>query len=214
MATQPVGFHFRERMQGPFAAGIDDPPAGAAQGRVEQTRFVADLHVEIDDLAACVSDPMHGARLTGTATFPGLATQQPIRGGSLCMYVSDPVTRTKLMRYQFAFSGDAGGEYFLDGTKFMHTPGASAREQITLYTRVHTGSPNGPVWGSGVLVFRLRDLPGFLFSMRTQGASRVEGLRRFLGFARHELASPVTVESAAEEVGSGGESNEYEGSRA
>ena len=193
MSVRPVSFRFRERMQGPLASGTDDPQTGAARGRAAGTHFLADLSVEIDDLARCVDDPCHKARLTGQATFPALATARPIRDGSLQMYVADPVTHTKLMRYQFAFDSDAGQSYFLEGTKFIHTPGPSAREQVTLYTRIHAGDRGGAVWGAGILVFRLRDLPSFLLSMRAEGASRVEGLRQFLGFARRELNSPVVA---------------------
>jgi hypothetical protein len=193
MTAEPIGFHFRERMAGPLAAGTDDPASGAQRGRSARTLFVADLHVSISDLAACVRDPQHAARLDGTATFPGLATAQPLHDGQLLLYVSDPGTRSKLMRYRFSFRSDAGAPYFLDGTKILHTPGASPREQVTLYTRVHAGGSDGPVWGAGVLVFRLRDLPAFLFSMRASGASRLRGLRAFLGFAWHELATPVGI---------------------
>jgi hypothetical protein len=178
-------------MSGPVAAGTDDPAAGAARGRAEHTTFVADLAVSIDDLAACIHDPQHTAHLDGTATFPGVATAQPIRDGQLLLYLPDPASRAKLMRYRFTFRGDAGGEYFLDGDKVLHTPGASVREQVTLYTRIHAGGPDGSVWGAGILVFRLRDLPVFLLSMRAVGASRLHGLRTFIGFARHELATPT-----------------------
>ena len=188
-----IGFRFRERMSGPLAAGIDEPLTGAVRGRANQTVFVADLRVSIADLAACIRDPEHAARLDGTATFPGLATAQPIRDGRLLLYVPDPASGAKLMRYRFGFRSDAGADYFLDGAKVLHTPGASTREQVTLYTRIHAGGPDGPLWGAGILVFRLRDLPAFLFSMRAVGASRLHGLRAFLGFARHELATPVTV---------------------
>lgn len=188
-----IGFHFRERMSGPLAAHTDDARMGAARGRAAGTVFVADLQVEIDDLAVCVRDPQHAARLRGTATFPGLATAQPLHDGQLLLYVPDPSSRAKLMRYRFGFYSDAGEPYFLDGRKVLHTPGASAREQVTLYTRVHAGGPDGPVWGAGVLVFHLRDLPAFLWSMRAVGASRLQGLRTFLGFARRELATPAAV---------------------
>jgi len=189
----PIGFEFRERMAGPLSGGVDDPRGGAQRGRAAGTTFVADLHVSIADLAACMRDPQHAARLTGTATFPGLATAQPLHDGQLLLYVPDPASGAKLMRYRFGFRSDAGAEYFLDGRKVLHTPGASPREQVTLYTQVREGGPDGPVWGAGVLVFRLRDLPPFLLSMRAIGASRLHGLRTFLGFARRELATPVVA---------------------
>ncbi len=191
--STPIQFHFRERMLGPLVPGTDDPRTGAARGRLAGTIFVADLRVCIDDLAACVSDPQHAARLEGAATFPGLATAQPLQGGQLLLYVADPDSSAKLMRYRFGFRGDAGGEYFLDGTKVLHPPRPSVREQVTLYSRVHEGGPGGPVWGAGVLVFRVRDLAAFVLSMRAVGATRLQGLRTFLGFARRELATPVAV---------------------
>jgi hypothetical protein len=193
MGATPIGFEFRERMAGPLSAGVDDPRVGARCGRSAGTTFIADLRVSIPDLAACVRDPQHASLLTGTATFPGLATAQPLHNGRLLLYVPDPAGGAKLMRYRFGFHSDAGAEYFLDGSKILHTPGASPREQVTLYTRVHEGGPDGPVWGAGVLVFRLRDLGPFLLSMRASGASRLHGLRTFLGFAWHELATPVAL---------------------
>lgn len=192
-ASAPLGFRFRERMSGFVAAGTDDPATGADLGRARHTTFVADLHVSIEDLGACVRDPQHAARLQGTATFPGLATAQPFSDGRLLLYIPDPDTGAKLMRYRFGFSSDAGEDYFLDGTKVLHTPRASTREQVTLYARIHVGGPEGRVWGAGILVFRLRDLPAFLLSMRAIGGSRLHGLRTFLGFARRELATPVVL---------------------
>ena len=178
-------------MSGPVAAGTNDPVAGAAGGRKGHTAFVADLQVSIDDLAACIRDPQHTARLDGAVTFPGLATTQPIHDGQLLLYAPEPASRAKLMRYRFGFRGDTGAEYFFDGAKVLHTPGASVREQVTLYARIHAGGADGPVWGAGILVFHLRDLPSFLLSMRAAGVSRLRGLRTFIGFARHELATPT-----------------------
>ena len=192
-ASAPMGFEFRERMAGPVTAGVSDPRLGGQRGRSAGTTFVADLYVSIVDLAACVRDPQHVARLSGTATFPGLATAQPLHDGQLHLYVPDPDGGAKLMRYRFGFRSDAGAEYFFDGKKVLHTPGASPREQVTLYSQIHEGGPDGPVWGAGVLVFRMRDLPTFLWSMRASGASRLRGLRTFLGFAARELATPVAV---------------------
>jgi len=191
--SAPIGFEFRERMAGPLSVGATDPRLGGQQGRSAGTTFVADLRVSIPDLAACVRDPQHAARLSGTATFPGLATAQPIHDGQLLLYIADVAAGAKLMHYRFGFRSDAGAEFFLDGNKVLHTPGASPREQVTLYTQIHEGGPDGPVWGAGVLVFRLRDLPTFLWSMRASGASRFHGLRTFLGFAMRELAKPVAV---------------------
>jgi len=186
-----VGFRFRERMAGPVSAGTDDPQLGAERGRAAGTVLTLDLQVTIGDLAACFHDPQHAARLEGSVTLPGLATAQPVRDGQLRLYVRDPASRTKLMRYRLGFRNDRGAELFLDGTKILHTPWASPREQVTLYTRVHEHDLDGPIWGAGILAFHLRDLPTFVLSMRAVGASRLQGLRMFLGFAGRELTTPA-----------------------
>ena len=191
--SPPVGFQFRERMAGPVSPGVDDPVAGAQRGRQAGAIFVADLRVCIDDLAACTRDPQHTARLTGTASFPGLATNQPLHDGRLLLYAPAPEGGVKLMHYRFGFRSDAGADYFLDGKKILHTPGATPREQVTCYTTIREGGPDGPIWGAGILVFRIRDLPGFLWSMRSTGASRLHGLRKFFGFAAHELATKAAA---------------------
>ncbi len=188
-----LGFRFRERMSGPVAAGTDDPRAGAERGRAQAQSCIADLEVSIADLGACVRDPQHRAVLGGSVTLTGVATRQPICDGCLRLYVPDAASGAKLMRYDFGFTGDRGDRYFLHGTKVLHTPRASTHEQVTLYTRIHAGGPDGSVWGAGILAFHLRDLPAFLWSMRTVGGSRLHGLRTFLGFARHELATPVRI---------------------
>ncbi len=186
-----VGFRFRERMAGPVFAGTADPKLGADRGRAAGTVLTLDLQVTIDDLTACFHDPQHAARLEGTVTYPELATAQPLHDGQLLLYVRDPESRTKLMRYRLGFRNDRGAELFLDGAKVLHTPWASPREQVTLFTRVHEHDLNGPIWGAGILAFHVRDLPAFLLSMRAVGASRLRGLRMFLGFAGRELRTPA-----------------------
>jgi len=189
--SRQVGLQFRERMVGPVAAGTADPELGASRGRAAGTLLTLDLQVTIDDVGVCFDDPRHAARLQGTVEVPQLATAQPVRDGQLLLYVRDPATGTKHLRYCIGFRSDSGAEFFLSGAKILHTPWASPREQVTLYTRVHLGGPEGPVWGAGILAFRLRDLPAFLLSMRVVGASRFQGLRMFLGFAGRELTTPA-----------------------
>jgi hypothetical protein len=52
-------------------------------------------------------------------------------------------------------------------------------------------APTDEVVAAGILVFRVRDLPSFLWSMRVEGASRLAGLRHFLAFSRREISTPV-----------------------
>jgi hypothetical protein len=195
----PVKFSFRERMRGPFARGIDNPRIGAERGRAEGTTFTGDFAVTIDDLAACVAAPDHPARLGGTVSFADLATDAPITAGSLHLYAADPETGMKRMDYRAEFRGRDGAAYRLVARKFIRPRRATIREQVTAYGRLSRLADDGgadTVVAAGVLVFRIRDLPSFLWSMRAEGASRMLGLRQFLGFARRELQTPVPVSPA------------------
>jgi hypothetical protein len=186
-----------------MARGIDNPRVGAERGRAEGTWLVGDFVATIDDLDACVASLDHAARLGGRITFAGVAEGAPIADGALQLYVGDRETGMKQMRYRAAFTGTDGARYRLEATKFIRPGRATIREQVTAYARLFREPPSSDgapgeaadrsVVAAGVLVFRLRDLPGFLWSMRAEGATRVQGLRRFLGFSRHELATPVPV---------------------
>lgn len=191
-------FSFRERMSGPFALGLDNPKIGAERGRAAGTVFVGDFTVTIDDLAACVAAPNHPARLGGTVSFDDLASAAPITDGSLQLYAAERETGMKRMEYRAEFRGRDGAVYRLVAKKFIRPGRATIREQVTAYGRLTKLAEDGheTVVAAGVLVFRLRDLPAFLWSMRAEGASRILGLRQFLGFARRELQTPVPVSPA------------------
>ena len=192
-------FSFRERMSGPFARGLDNPTIGAERGRAAGTVFVGDFTVTIDDLAACVAAPDHPARLGGTVSFDDLASKAPITDGSLQLYAADRETGMKRMEYRADFRGRDGAAYRLVAKKFIRPGRATIREQVTAHGRLTKLAEDGheaTVVAAGVLVFRVRDLPAFLWSMRAEGASRILGLRQFLGFARRELQTPVPVSPA------------------
>ncbi len=178
-----------------MARGTENPLVGAERGRVEATHFVGDFVVTIDDLAACIATPDHPARLGGTVSFPGLADATPVSDGSLELYAADPETGTKQMRYRVGFTGSDGALYRLEAIKSIRPRRATIKEQVTAYSRLYacTAAGTPTVVAAGVIVFRLRDLPGFLWSMRVEGGSRALGLRRFLAFSRRELLTPVAA---------------------
>ena len=186
-----VRFTFRERMSGPMARGVSSPRVGNERGRVEGTYLVGDFVVTIDDLAACVAAPDHPARLAGSVTYPELAERAPIRDGSLHLYVPDPETGMKQMRYRLAFEGGDGETYRLEATKFIRPGRASIREQVTAWARLFGPAGADEPIAAGAIVFHLRDLVAFLGSMRADGLSRAAGLRHFLAFSQRELRTPV-----------------------
>lgn len=200
-----------------MARGAANPRVGAERGRAEGTRLVGDFIVTIDDLAACIAAPDHPARLGGAVSFGGLGEDLPISEGRLELYAADPETGTKQMRYRVSFAGRDGARYRLEATKFIRPRRATVKEQVTAYARLYAVSAAGVAGDSaaplplaaageapggaqliaaGVLVFRLRDLPAFLWSMRVEGGSRALGLRRFLAFSRRELFTPVAARVA------------------
>lgn len=179
-----------------MARGTENPLVGAERGRVEGTQFVGDFVVTIDDLAVCIATPDHRARLGGTVSFPGLADATAVSEGSLELYAADPETGTKQMRYRVGFTGADGRPYLLEAIKFIRPRRATITEQVTAYSRLYApgaASDSPAVVAAGIIVFRLRDLPAFLWSMRVEGGSRALGLRRFLAFSRRELLTPVAA---------------------
>lgn len=219
-AGQAIAFSFRERMVGFMARGEENPRLGAERGRARGTRLVGDFVVTIDDLAACIAAADHPARLGGAVTFADLAEQAPILDGTIHLYAPDRETGMKQMRYRLNFRGLDGADYVLAATKFIRPRRATVREQVTAYARLFAADDSaaqalpldfessavaagataalvagggGPVVAAGILVFRLRDLPAFVWSMRSEGAPRMAGLARFLAFSRRELATPVAA---------------------
>lgn len=190
MAPGLTRLFFHERMQGPVARGVADPLEGAAKGREAGTALVLDLDVQIEDLDACLADPRHPARLGGMVSLTGVAEKEPIEAGTLEMYVPSLSHGAKLMGYYVRFRDRDGTPYLVTGQKIIHTPWPSVREQVTLLTEIRQDEERGRLWGSGVLVFRLRDLPAFWVSMRAEGSSRWSALWRFLQFARREVSQP------------------------
>jgi hypothetical protein len=205
VSDRPLRFSFRERMVGPMARGLDNPRVGAERGRAENTWMTADLVATIDDLGACIAGPAHLAALAGRVAFEPVVADAEVEDGTLELYAADPETGMKQIRYRFAFAGGDGRRYRVEATKFIRPGRATIREQVTAYARVFAepsraaegsaasahGAPTRAVVAAGVLVFRLRDLPGFLWSMRVEGAPRLAGLRHFLAFSRRELTTPV-----------------------
>ena len=202
MGERPLRFTFRERMVGPMARGLDNPRVGAERGRAEGTIMTLDLVVTIADLAACVAGPEHIAALSGRVSFAGLADAAAVRDGTLELYAADPETGMKQMRYRVGFAGADGIDYRLHATKFIRPRRATVREQVTAYARLFADSAGtvgsdagaehpGTVVAAGVVVFRLRDLASFLWSMRVDRGPRLAGLARFLAFSRRELTTSV-----------------------
>jgi hypothetical protein len=188
-----------------MAPGLDDPRVGAERGRAENTWMTADQVATIDDLGACIAGPAHVAALGGRVGFEPVAIDAEVQDGTLELYAADPETGMKQIRYRFAFAGGDGRRYRVEATKFIRPGRATIREQVTAYARLFAepshasqGSAASPdsaqmreVVAAGILVFRLRDLPSFLWSMRVEGAPRLAGLRHFLAFSRRELTTPV-----------------------
>ena len=190
-------------MRDAVARGVADPKLAAAMGSARGTELSLDLDVQIDDLDACLADPRHRARLGGTVTLAGVADRAPIEEGSLEMYVPSRTDGAKLMRYRVRFRDKQGTPYLVRGKKVIRTPGPSVREQVTLFTEILQGDDQGPLWGAGILVFRLQDLPAFLASMRADGSSRWAALWRFLQFARRELSQPPVFDTADDSADQG-----------
>src|SRR5450759_1591747 len=99
-----VGLAFQEAMAG----AVGD----------QQLRF--DVSIRIADLRHFLDEPEHRAELTGTVTCPALGGTMPIRDGGFQLFVVDPASGVRQLRYFFRFTAADGGTYYLAGHKDVH----------------------------------------------------------------------------------------------
>ena len=193
-----AGVTFNERMDG-FLAPCDAAPSGrddfkAAYSRGEQEggacHFEATMLME--DVAAYVRDPQHRAKMSGTFHWAPVGEAQ-MRDGEFQLYVRNPDTGIREMRYRFSFDGPQGEPLTFSGVKWMK-PKARINTwapSTTLYSRID-GAGGDTLW-SGILTIGMKETLKLFRSTRPVGAKdRREGrraVRAFNGFfVREQLA--------------------------
>src|SRR5687768_12163248 len=108
-----AGVTFDERMDG-FLAPCARPPAEAddfkaayRQGKQNAGSCHFEATMLMQDIRAYLRDPDHRARMTGTFHW-GPIGEAEMRDGEFQLYVRNPDTGIREMRYRFAFDGPDG----------------------------------------------------------------------------------------------------------
>jgi hypothetical protein len=193
-----AGVTFNERMDGFLSSCAGTPESREDyRARYQQAKGAGDgCHFEatmlMEDIAAYVRDSQHLARMTGTFHWGpvGVAT---MRDGEFQLFVKNPETGTREMRYRFTFDGPDGEPLTFVGVKWMR-PKARINTwspSTTLYSRIERA--DGTVAWCGILKIGLVETLKLFRSTRPVGAAdRADGRRAVWAFnrffAREQLA--------------------------
>jgi hypothetical protein len=192
-----AGVTFDERMGGYLASCEETPSAaGDYRGAYDRARQAgASCHFEatmlMPDIGEYVRDPEHRALMTGS--FHWGEHEAQMRDGEFQLYVKNPETGIREMRYRFAFDGPDGEELRFTGVKWMRPKWRinTWAPSTTLYSKVERA--DGTVAWCGILTIGMGETLKLFRSVRPVGAAdRAEGrraVRAFNGFfMREQLA--------------------------
>jgi hypothetical protein len=192
-----AGVTFDERMDGFLAsgtgpAGRDDYKASYRAGKAAGGSCHFEATMLMPDIAAYVRDPEHRALMTGTFHWAPVGVAE-MREGEFQLYVKNPETGIREMRYRFGFSGPSGEPLTFVGVKWMKPLGRvnTWTPSTTLYSRIER--EDGTTGWSGILTIGVRETLKLFRSARPVGArDRREGRRAVWAFnsffAREHLA--------------------------
>ncbi len=192
---QGVGFEFQEPMSGFLGIGETDPGKGAAKGKRDATTIRFDVRITIPDLSRFLEEPEHEARLSGTVTCKPLGGPFPIQNGCFRLFSIHASTGKMEMIYAFSFRASDGQAYYLYGQKeICHDRGKFdvLKDTTWLFTTVYRGeSAEAPIYGAGILTFKIQDLLSMAASMKVIHAAswvqKLTGYRAFGLFVYHNL---------------------------
>jgi uncharacterized protein (DUF362 family) len=174
-----VGIQFKESLSGYVRLGESDPGRGAEVDESLRAAIRFDVRISITDLDQFLKISQHDARLEGTVTCQRLGGSFPIRDGRFNLFTLHPATGRRQLEYAFKFTAADGQTYYLYGHKeIYHDPGCCnlvkeiAQDMTKLFTTVYRGQDNqAPVYGAGLLYFKLLDAPSLAKSMKITGAT-------------------------------------------
>ena len=192
---EKIGLSFSEEMSGYLGEGIEDFPEGEKAGKEQKNKISFDIKIVIEDLDKFCSLSGRKATFRGTVSFPPLGRDLPVRNGEFSLFIPDRDTGQRRMTYSFSFAGKGGEDYFLSGYKILHHQPRHfdlPQDFTTLYTRLYRGaSAESPLYGAGILRFRLTTLPFMLASFQVTGtrssSEKLKTLSRFYSFCYGEV---------------------------
>jgi uncharacterized protein (DUF362 family) len=165
--AKKVGLRFSETMSGYLAEGVEGFEEGEKKGQEQDNRFSFDVTIEVENVSDFVKLSGQEAKMIGRVSYKPLGEGLPIQEGVFTLFKPEAASGTRQMTYSFWFTGKDGTDYSLYGYKMIHDdPGMDALEDMTkLFTRLSRGrQKGGTLVGSGVLRFKMLDLPSMLSS--------------------------------------------------
>ncbi len=182
------GLRFTETMSGYVVKGTDDFEEGEKKGKEADLTLSFDVTIEIESVFDFVKLSGQKATMSGTLSHKPLGENLPIKDGVFTLFTPDAENGTRQMTYSFWFTAGDGADYSLYGYKVIRDdPGLDIAEDMTkLFTRIYQGkSRDGVPWGSGILHFRMFDLPSMLTSFEvTHTYSPLTKVRTIYAFAQ------------------------------
>jgi hypothetical protein len=183
-----AGVTFEERMGGYLApAGAepverDDYRAAYRVGKQNEGACHFEATMLMPDIAAYVRDPEHRALMTGTFHWGPVGVAE-MRDGEFQLYVKNPDTGIREMRYGFGFEGPEGEPLTFVGVKWMKPVGRvnTWTPSTTLFSKLERD--DGSTAWSGILTIGVIETLKLFRSARPVGErDRREGRRAVLAF--------------------------------
>ncbi len=182
-------------MLGHFAEGVDDFHKGFEQGKNSNRRLQFWATIDIENMEDFIKISGRKAKLTGRVSCSGVGKDLEIQRGEFNLFQPSHVTGHRRMSYSFSFTGQDKAEYYLHGYKVIyHDKGKidPLEDMTTLFTRIYRVTDDEMnLFGSGILKYRLTDLPSMMASLEpTHCKNIIEKIRvklRFFSFVYGEL---------------------------
>ncbi len=193
-AAKTIGLRFSERMSGYLSEGVSGFEEGEKEGERKNNFLSFDVTIQIDDIEDFCKLSGRQAKLEGAVSSGPLGQNLSISNGIFSLFRPDPTTGKRHMTYSFRFTGNDSQDYFLYGYKVIYDdPKIDMMEDMTkLFTRVYRGnSSEGPLYGSGILRFRMPSLPSMLTSFKVTNTSsliaKFKAISQFFSFCYGEI---------------------------
>lgn len=166
MKDPEPGIAFREKMEGWFSLGTQDPDEGASKGKEQGTKLSLHGSIYIRNMRRFMEGPDHSGTLAGHIDFAPFDDYLPAKTGVFNLFVEEGENApdTKWMIYEMQFDHE-GNSYYLAGRKEVRDdPGFDIwQDTTTLKVQLHEGTDTtGTVVGAGILKLTRKELVNLL----------------------------------------------------
>ncbi len=197
----PVGMEFTEEMKGYITESVKDAKTfeqyreAEKRGKREGNNLDFKLTFYIDNVDRFVTEPAHEARVEGYVTMG--PSKHVVERGRFHLFMKDPQTETKRVRYSLQFYSYEDQCYLLEGYKEVKDdPDLDFweiwRDSTTLFTTLYKGDTTADtVFGQGIVRVEPRNLLEQLTTFRVRNAAnakeKAKAMAQFMSFFFGEL---------------------------